>query len=283
MSIPESPAELQFERAEPTEEASRRLLCAACSAEIASEYYERGGQLVCPACRARLLAERERGSRLTRFGRALLFGVAAAVAGALLWYGVSKLTGYEFSLIAIVIGFLVGAAVKRGAYRRGGWAYQGLAMFLTYASIVSTYIPAILEAMRERPATESAAAEAADEETSEVSIAPAGAPEAPLVADAAAEPGPGESTAEVGETEGPLPRPIGFAAALLALFAIAFAAPFLSGFENFIGWIILAIGLYEAWKLNRKETLLFDGPFRVGAPHAAPAFETPTPPPPIAP
>ncbi len=66
--------------------------------------------------------------------------------------------------------------------------------------------------------------------------------------------------------------------ALVLLFAIAFAAPFLGGFENFMGWIIIAIGLYEAWKLNRREKLDFEGPFRVAGARAEYVPETPPPP-----
>ena len=37
-------------------------------------------------------------------------------------------------------------------------------------------------------------------------------------------------------------------------------APFLGGFENIIGIIIIGIGLYEAWKLNRRVELTISGP-----------------------
>jgi hypothetical protein len=47
---------------------------------------------------------------------------------------------------------------------------------------------------------------------------------------------------------------------------LAFAAPFLMGFQNIMGIIIIGIGLYEAWKMNRKVPLVFTGPFQVAPP-----------------
>ena len=64
--------------------------------------------------------------------------------------------------------------------------------------------------------------------------------------------------------------------ALAAVVALAFAAPFLMGFENIIGLVIIAIGLYEAWKINRKPDRTVTGPFRIedAASAAAPAGPT---------
>jgi hypothetical protein len=68
---------------------------------------------------------------------------------------------------------------------------------------------------------------------------------------------------------------------LMAVFimALAYAAPFLGGFENILGIAIIAFGLYEAWKLNRRETPVITGPHAVGRPSvAAAAPSTPDPP-----
>ena len=139
----------------------------------------------------------------------------AAAVGAGIYYAVRALTGYEFGLIAIVVGFLVGGAVRMGSGHRGGVPYQLLAMFLTYASIVSTFIPDILEMLRREGRARSA------------------------------------------------PSPLVAVLMMVAVVGIAFAAPFLMGFENIIGVIIIAIGLYEAWKINRKADRTVTGPFRI--------------------
>jgi hypothetical protein len=56
------------------------------------------------------------------------------------------------------------------------------------------------------------------------------------------------------------------------LLGLAFIAPFMAGASNIMGIIIIGIGLYEAWKLNRRIPL--SGPFRFGA-APAPIIATP--------
>jgi hypothetical protein len=48
---------------------------------------------------------------------------------------------------------------------------------------------------------------------------------------------------------------------LVVMFAVACIAPIQAGFANFMGWIIIGIALYEAWKLNRRVALVTTGPF----------------------
>ena len=49
------------------------------------------------------------------------------------------------------------------------------------------------------------------------------------------------------------------------IFVLACAAPFLAGASNFMGWIIIGIALYEAWKINRRATVQINGPYAVNA------------------
>jgi hypothetical protein len=51
-------------------------------------------------------------------------------------------------------------------------------------------------------------------------------------------------------------------AMFLGAFAFSFAIPFLGGFRNAIGLLIIGFALYEAWKLNRGGELPLRGPFR---------------------
>ena len=53
-------------------------------------------------------------------------------------------TGYDLGLIAIVVGLLVGGAVKFGSAGRGGWFYQTMAMVLTYATISASIVPEVV-------------------------------------------------------------------------------------------------------------------------------------------
>jgi hypothetical protein len=203
------PPTLQFDRAESGEEGSAPAACTRCKSPLQGSYYEANGAIVCPACRAALELEWSRGSGTGRFARALLFGVVAAAAGSGLYYAILKLTGYEFGLVAIVVGLLVGVAVKKGSNGHGGWKYQALAMFLTYTSIVSSYVPLIVR--------------------------------------------------EIGEPN------VLTTAGVLAMIPLLYALPFLAGFQNVLGLVIIGIGLYEAWKLNKPESLSVSGPYQVGS------------------
>lgn len=201
MSDPNTPSgELQFDRVEGQSGQTPGGACAACGQPLRDVYYEVNGRVLCERCRRAAETSWAAGSSSGRFGKAVVFGIAAAAAGSALYYGVLALTGYEFGLIAIVVGFLVGAAVKKGSQGRGGWQYQTLAMFLTYTSIVSSYVPLIIrEALK--------------------------------------------------------PEQIW----------LIYALPFLAGFQNILGLVIIAIGLYEAWKLNQRAELKIAGPFKVTA------------------
>ena len=53
------------------------------------------------------------------------------------------------------------------------------------------------------------------------------------------------------------------------LVLIVCAAPFLAGIQNVIGIIIIGIGMYEAWKLNRRVPLVITGPHALAASRAA--------------
>ena len=58
---------------------------------------------------------------------------------------------------------------------------------------------------------------------------------------------------------------MGLGFAFLLLFGFAFFAPFLAGAENLIGLLIIGIGLYEAWKINKRVEPHTAGPFRIAA------------------
>ena len=69
---------------------------------------------------------------------ATALGLLAGLAGAAIWYAVRKITDYEIGLIAIVVGLMVGVAVRKGSKGRGGWFYQALAMTLTYCCVCAS-------------------------------------------------------------------------------------------------------------------------------------------------
>ena len=241
--------DLQLERAE-FEQPDERSGCAICSAALDRRYYQVNGKSVCPTCRGRLEASLEGGSRLKRGVLAMVAGVAAAAVGSILYYAILALTGYEFALIAIVVGLLVGKAVSWGAEGRGGWLYQTMAIVLTYLSIVSAYVPLFIAEVRKVNAVEQSQV---SHETTDPT-----ARETPAVSVS-------DQTNEKSEAAVP-PAKISLGRALLALaLIVAFicAAPFLGGLNNIIGIVIIGIGLYEAWKLNRRRQFVITGPHTI--------------------
>jgi hypothetical protein len=53
----------------------------------------------------------------------------------------------------------------------------------------------------------------------------------------------------------------------LAIFLASLVRPFAEG--SFMGWVIIAIALYEGWKMNRRAPM--SGPFRLNTGGAPPA------------
>ncbi len=121
---------MQFDRAEF--EGHSAGTCALCRTELAQSYYTLGGSSICLPCRERVIQPPPEGG-LLRATRAIVAGVLAAVAGAAL-YLVAQYFVQEIELLMIASGLMVGAAVRWGAARQGGYAYQLLAIYLTYLS-----------------------------------------------------------------------------------------------------------------------------------------------------
>jgi hypothetical protein len=235
-----SPEGLRFD--EPAAAAGTPT-CASCRSAITAAYYEVNGHVVCADCKSTMEQARA-GSGTSRLLKAAAYGAGAAVLGAGLYYAILAMTGYEIGLVAIAVGWLVGRGVQKGSNGAGGWAYQTLAVGLTYLAIVSTYVPFIVKSAMEKPDKASAVAAAPSAPAGTDSVAAR-----PVAVTAA----PGD-----GMTAGK------FAVGVLALIAIAAAAPFLAGVENFLGLIIIGFALFQAWKMNRRVPLAFSGPYAVG-------------------
>jgi hypothetical protein len=224
VSVADSSPDLQFDHAEFDGGPTGPTSCAACAKTLADTYYQVGSVITCEACKGQIESQWAResamGARLGRGVRATVFGLVAAIAGGAIYYAVMAVTdGWQVGLISVLVGFMVGSAVRRGAQGRGGWPYQGLAMFLTYSAIVLSFVPLMIRA--------------AD-----------------------------------GATFG---APRRSAAAVLSL-AIESAPRFYTlpfqmlfhSVSNAIVVLIIAFGVYEAWKLNRKQDLRFSGPYNLG-------------------
>jgi hypothetical protein len=245
---------LQFERADRASPASGAT-CKICSGLIASSYYVIGGEITCQRCRNQLAGQWNRRSPGARFAKALGLGLAAAVIGAGLHFGIAALTGYEFGLIAVVVGLLVGTAVRKGSDGRGGRRYQLLAVFLTYTAVVVTDSSMIA---RELLTEQRAQADSVATETGAASVRAASPVTEPMSVPA------GAVAAQ--------PQPVGLLGLTLGLalmMVLAYAAPIMIGIASPLHLLIAGFALYEAWKLNRGIALSIAGPYQ--ATGAAPA------------
>lgn len=297
--------------------------CSQCGQAIGESYFLSAGQTWCPECirRAPLLAP---ASGCRPLALAVLFGVLAAVGAAGLWALIVILTGYQLGLVAIVVGILVGLAVRKGSGGTGGRRYQVLAMVLTVAALAYASVPIAIDAIRDDPdmsrkfkdmweqakanagkapapvavppETEAMLDAESDDET-EAPVPPA--PGTPAVRDqgqapqadvepaptTATEPGlpsPGETQEQVQEEqqadsvaptpqpqEPPMPLGKAIGMALLAVVVAVLAAvlgPFvlyaLLLFSDPFSLLFLAIALWEAWRFNRPQERVFEGPFK---------------------
>jgi hypothetical protein len=233
MTDPSTPSAMQFDRAEYATSNALATTCALCQAAIPDSYFEVNGQTMCAGCTDELKQTHGTEPASGNLVKALGAGIGAGILGALLYYAVLALSGYEFGLIAIVVGLLVGRAVRWGSGGRGGRRYQVLAVALTYISIVSCYVPFIFQGIRNADATSTSAAATG-------------------------------TAAEPPRADAQPPATAGQIVIALAIFgALVLASPFLAGFENIIGWLILGFALFEAWKVNRRHHIEVTGPFAV--------------------
>lgn len=238
--------DLQFDRAQFDGNASQPG-CAVCHTPLYGSYFEVNGHTVCEGCCYKLREAQPTGSRGGRALRAIAGGVGAGLAGAILYWLILALTGYEFSLIAIVVGYGVGRAVRWGSGARGGRAYQALAIALTYLAIVSAYVPLMVtEIMKQKPTVQ---AQATPSEGTVVAAS---------TSNDTSDPQPSVQNRNRGSIGGLL---IGLGFLLL----LACAAPFLAGVQNIMGLVIIGIGMYQAWKLNRRMPLVITGPHTLAA------------------
>ncbi len=228
--------DLQFDKAEPKagSSAASALSCGYCARPIGAEYFSVSGRTTCAQCRATVatLMEPRRGTG--PFMLALLFGLGAGIAGAIIYYAVIAITNFEIGIVAILIGYMVGYAVRKGAGGRGGRRFQVLAVTLTYIAVGLAYTPIAMKGALE---TKTAASSEA---------APAGA--AQLV--------------KTGASPIAVARSIG----MLAVLAVALPVLVVAGSmpTGLLSAAIIFFGMQQAWRMTGLPRLVVSGPYRVG-------------------
>ena len=243
-SNPGGPPPLQFDTAVPQVTPSavgtmQGVACAMCQRAIADEYFDVNGQSVCDSCRAQLaqMAETPRGWGL--FAKAGIFGLGAAIAGAILYYAVIEVTNFEIGIVAIAIGYMVGWAVRKGTGGRGGRRFQVLALVLTYWAVGLAYTPVTFKQLAEEDTTQQEQAQEANAS-------------APAL-------NPAESPAE----------PVNIPVVVAFLLGLSLALPMLVVFGSLPGGLIsgaiIAFGMQQAWRMTGVPALMISGPYRIAA------------------
>ena len=129
--------ELQFDRAESALSSART--CVACKRATGPTYYQVQGKTVCESCanqiRAKFLTAAPAHTLLT----AALYGLGAAVAGCAIYSAVAIIFHLQLALVAILVGYMVGRAVRYGSRGLGGRPQQILAALLTYFAVSASY------------------------------------------------------------------------------------------------------------------------------------------------
>lgn len=140
--------ELQFDRVEtarpPGDATSPSVSCVVCKRPVGGEYFAINAKPVCATCRDRVLSEAAKSKSAGPLLRAGAFGLGAAIAGAAIYYAVIAIAHLEIGLVAILIGYMVGWSVRKGARGLGGRRFQILAVALTYWAVGLAYAPLAL-------------------------------------------------------------------------------------------------------------------------------------------
>ena len=134
------PEQLQFRRAQSIADPAMRV-CIACKQEISGEYYDANGNILCPSCTQRIRTGQQSPPPVSML-RAALFGAGAALGGSILYAAVSAYLKAQFGIIAILIGYMVGKAVRFAS--GGGRPQQILSVALTYFAITGAFILGIV-------------------------------------------------------------------------------------------------------------------------------------------
>ena len=211
---------------------------------IQTQYYDVNGNALCGACRAVVEAAAETPRGMLPLLMAAALGVGAGIVGAAIYYAVIAIAHLEIGIVAILIGYMVGYSVRKGAQGRGGRRFQVLAAVLTYLSVALAYAPlAVQQAMGEKPAVVTAATQGS---AATDASAPVAAPPA--------QPRPSRGRLLI--------TLVIFSGLMAALPVLVVIGSFPSGL---ISAFIIFIGMRQAWKMTGALVVTVVGPYRVGA------------------
>ena len=254
------PAGLQFDHAEFEGRNAGGAQCDVCSKAISDEYYTFLGKVLCATCRGGHLEALTRARSGKAFMKAVLLGGATALASGVAYAGLVAVSDMQLALVTIGIAFVVAKVVRHASLGMSGRRFQFLAVVLTYFASALGYFPGVWADFQEVAAEDSSA-----------QTRPAAAPNAaassetpplPPATEVAATNEPASAAPGTAPSNEPVSVP-GFLFAVALLIGIVLAAPVLLIADAPIGFLIVVIGLWEAWKLSAPLPVAVEGPFRV--------------------
>lgn len=234
--------DLRFDRATYAKETGSGLPCANCRGPLGDAYWKWQQHVVCARCRDALAGRLSDSQSSARFAKALLLGAATALGCGIAYAVFTGVTHVRFALATIGIAFVIAKVLRKGSGGIGGIRYQVAAVALTYLSATMGYIPDIWTGLKEA---------SAEQEKSSA--------KAPDVS------GAGNPAERSDGSDKPKASAAGVLVAVIWLLGIMLASPFLTATQSPMGLLIVAFGLWEAWKLSRGPPLHIEGPFRAGA------------------
>lgn len=245
------PQDLQFQHAEPIAPAGSAPKigpeCVVCHQATGESFFHAQGQVVCPNC-AEQIHNGQQKPPASAMLKAAIYGGAAAFGGFLIYVLVAVLFNLEIGIIALLVGWMVGKAIRHASHGLGGRPQQILAVTLTYFAISTSYIPVMIYQYWKSPAAQQKVkAEVGKQKQQEAQTGQAG------------HSGNGEQRERISP-----------GALLLAILTLAAIGPFLalqgSVVSGLISLFILFIGMQRAWRMTGRTDILVTGPYVVDAP-----------------
>jgi len=199
--------------------------------------------------------------------RAGVYGLGAAIAGAAIYYAVMAIANLEIGIVAILIGYMVGYAVRKGAAGRGGKRFQIIAAVLTYWAVGLAYTPFALKGLVEGKSAKVTATTPTDSS----GTAPAATRDSATAAATDSASAPVTDTTATKAAASKSAEPVStktFLAAIGIMLLLVFALPVTAIVgtmpSGLISALIIFFGLRQAWRMTAVPELNITGPYKVG-------------------
>ena len=245
--------------------------CTLCDHVLGVNFYRINGAVACDGCAFR---ERQaQPSSHANYVRALLFGIIGSILGLIAYATFTIVTDIEIGFMSLLVGFLVGKAMKMGSKGSGGSRYQITAVVLTYAAVSLSAIPVGIAQIAKATAQVAKISQATPRVARTIQVSPDAndqhADDQRLDdQQSSAQPAddPQSATPTLPATRTPIPRP-SLLSAFGTLCLIGLISPIwifkFNPMDGFIGLIILFVGMRLAWRITAGAEVgsSIEGPF----------------------